>query len=150
MVGGVDDAKAHRRSVRASRFRRSLGGAAVHHHIRAEVTERRTELLAALLTIWRWGRITQGIVPGRTLGSFEQWGRWVRDPLLALGCKDPADRVIRTCPSRLAASTMMLGMHWIRKGAVANTSPHNWRSSQVRGWPGTSSRAKRPARQHVK
>jgi hypothetical protein len=61
--------------------------------IRAEVKERRTELLAALLTIWRWGRITQGVVPGRTLGSFEQWCRWVRDPLLALGCRDPADRV---------------------------------------------------------
>ena len=27
------------------------------------------------------------------LGSFEQWCRWVRDPLLALGCKDPAERV---------------------------------------------------------
>jgi hypothetical protein len=61
--------------------------------IRAEVTKRRAELLAALLTIWRWGRITKDIVAGRTLGSFEQWGRWVRDPLLALGCKDPADRV---------------------------------------------------------
>jgi hypothetical protein len=61
--------------------------------IRIEVTERRTELLAALLTIWRWGRIAEGLAPGRTLGSFEQWCRWVRDPLLALGCKDPADRV---------------------------------------------------------
>ena len=29
--------------------------------IRAEVTARRTELLAALLTIWRWGRITTDI-----------------------------------------------------------------------------------------
>jgi hypothetical protein len=61
--------------------------------IRIEVTERRTELLAALLTIWRWGRITDGIAPGRTLGSFEQWCEWVRNPLLELGCRDPADRV---------------------------------------------------------
>jgi len=61
--------------------------------IRIEVTERRAELLAALLTIWRWGRITDGIAPGRTLGSFEQWCEWVRDPLLELGCRDPADRV---------------------------------------------------------
>ena len=61
--------------------------------IRAEVTARRTELLAALLTIWRWGRIATDIEPGLPLGSFEQWCRWVRDPLLALGCQDPAERV---------------------------------------------------------
>jgi hypothetical protein len=61
--------------------------------IRVEVTERRTELLAALLTIWRWGRIATGIEPGIALGSFGQWCRWVRDPLLALGCQDPVERV---------------------------------------------------------
>ena len=61
--------------------------------IRAEVTARRTELLAALLTIWRWGRIATDIDAGLPLGSFEQWCRWVRDPLLALGCQDPAERV---------------------------------------------------------
>jgi hypothetical protein len=61
--------------------------------IRAEVSERRTELLAALLTIWRWGRIATDIRAGISLGSFEQWCRWVRDPLLALGCQDPAERV---------------------------------------------------------
>ena len=33
--------------------------------IRAEVRERRPELLAALLTIWRWGRIATDIKPGR-------------------------------------------------------------------------------------
>jgi hypothetical protein len=61
--------------------------------IRAEVMERRSELLAALLTIWRWGRLTTDIKRGLPLGSFEQWCRWVRDPLLALGCQDPAERV---------------------------------------------------------
>jgi hypothetical protein len=61
--------------------------------IRAEVTDRRRELLAALLTIWRWGRIMVDIKPGLPLGSFEQWCRWVRDPLLALGCQDPVGRV---------------------------------------------------------
>ena len=64
--------------------------------IRADVTHRRTELLAAALTIWRWGRTAHDIVPGRTLGSFERWCGWVRDPLLALGCKDPANRVRET------------------------------------------------------
>ena len=61
--------------------------------IRAEVRARRTELLAALLTIWRWGRLATDIKPGLPLGSFEQWCRWVRDPLLALGCQDPVERV---------------------------------------------------------
>jgi hypothetical protein len=53
-------------------------------NIRAEVTARRKELLAALLTIWRWGRIAADIKSGLPLSSFEQWGQWVRDPLLAL------------------------------------------------------------------
>jgi hypothetical protein len=62
-------------------------------NIRAEVTVRRKELLAALLTIWRFGRIAPDIEAGIPLGSFEQWCRWVRDPLRALGCQDPAERV---------------------------------------------------------
>jgi hypothetical protein len=61
--------------------------------IRAEVTQRRPELLAALVTIWRWGRIATNIKPGLALGSFAQWCRWVRDPLLALGCQDPVERI---------------------------------------------------------
>jgi hypothetical protein len=61
--------------------------------IRIEVTENRDRLLAAALTIWRWGRIRADLPVGRPLGSFEQWGRWVRDPLLALGCQDAADRI---------------------------------------------------------
>jgi hypothetical protein len=61
--------------------------------IRAEVARRRPELLAALLTIWKWGRTASGIMPGRALGSFETWCRWVRDPLLALDCQDPVLRI---------------------------------------------------------
>ena len=49
--------------------------------------------MAALLTIWRWGRLATDIKRGLPLGSFEQWCRWVRDPLLALGCQDPVERV---------------------------------------------------------
>jgi hypothetical protein len=52
----------------------------------------RARLLSAVLTIWRWGR-QNPTVRGIPLGSFEQWGVWVRDPLLALGCPDPVDRV---------------------------------------------------------
>ena len=61
-----------------------------------EALARRGELLAALLTIWRRGRhqeAADALVPGKTLGSFETWCRWVRDPLLALGCMDPVARV---------------------------------------------------------
>jgi hypothetical protein len=55
---------------------------------------RRAELLAACLTIWRWGRQNANTLKrGKALGSFGQWGEWVRDPLLALGCHDPAERV---------------------------------------------------------
>lgn len=61
--------------------------------IRTVVTERRMELLAACLTIWRWGRQHPSLPKGGEIGSFGQWCRWVRDPLLALGCTDPAARI---------------------------------------------------------
>jgi hypothetical protein len=85
--------------------------------IRKEVTERRTELLAALLTIWRWGMMTD-IRPGRTLGSFEQWCRWVRDPLLALGCQDPAERICEAKgrDGRRQALADLFNIWWDRHG----------------------------------
>jgi hypothetical protein len=52
----------------------------------------RSEMVGALLTIWRWGRQNR-LEPGVPLGSFEQWALWCRDPLLALGCVDPARRI---------------------------------------------------------
>ena len=58
----------------------------------AEMFERRAELLAACLTIWRWGLQTN-VRRGKPLGSFEQWARWCRDPLLALGCQDAVERI---------------------------------------------------------
>jgi hypothetical protein len=61
--------------------------------IRKEVTDRRNDLLAAALTIWRWGRQASEVSPGRPWGSYEQWSRWVRDPLLTLDCLDPAERI---------------------------------------------------------
>jgi hypothetical protein len=64
-------------------------------NLRAEVLAKRPELLAALLTIWRWGRLTASLKSGKPLGSFERWTRWVRDPLLALGCKDVVEQVSR-------------------------------------------------------
>ncbi len=59
-----------------------------------QVERRRAELLAAVLTIWRWGRLnTTALKRGKPLGSFERWAEWCRDPLVALGCRDPVERI---------------------------------------------------------
>jgi bifunctional DNA primase/polymerase-like protein len=59
-----------------------------------DIAAARADLLTDALTIWRWGRQTTGMVLcGRPLGSYEVWSGWVRDPLLALGMRDPVDRV---------------------------------------------------------
>jgi hypothetical protein len=60
----------------------------------AEIELRRAELLAAALTIWRYGRQNvASLTRGETLGSFETWCDWVRDPLLTLGCADPVGQI---------------------------------------------------------
>jgi hypothetical protein len=56
------------------------------------IRENRAALLTAILTIWRWGRLNP-IKSGLPIGSFEQWADWCRDPLLALGCCDPIQRI---------------------------------------------------------
>jgi len=59
-----------------------------------ETIAAREALLLDVLTIWRWGRLLGDALPaGRPLGSFNEWSRWCRDPLVALGCRDPAQRV---------------------------------------------------------
>ena len=58
------------------------------------VQARRPELLAAALTIWRWGRQNPcNTSRGLHLGSFGEWAEWVRDPLIELGCADPMQRI---------------------------------------------------------
>lgn len=58
------------------------------------IERRRAELLAAALTIWRHGRQNATALPrGKPLGSYETWAQWCRDPLLALGCSDPVERI---------------------------------------------------------
>ena len=62
-----------------------------------DVLRQRGDLLRAVLTIWRWGRQNEnGLTKGKPFGSFSQWCRWVRDPLLTLGCRDPAERIAAT------------------------------------------------------
>jgi hypothetical protein len=59
-----------------------------------DIANRRGELLAAVLTIWRWGRQNEEILTnGRPMGGFENWCKQVRDPLLTLGCRDPVERI---------------------------------------------------------
>ena len=59
-----------------------------------EIERCRAELLAAVLTIWRWGRQNVADLDrGKPLGSFETWAEWCRDPLLTLGCRDPVERI---------------------------------------------------------
>lgn len=63
----------------------------------ADIREHRTELLAASITIWRWGRHNQHtLTRGVALGGYGQWASWVRDPLLTLGCADPVARIGET------------------------------------------------------
>jgi hypothetical protein len=62
-----------------------------HEDFKTSIKARRTELLGAVLTIWRWDR-QASLKRGMPLGSFEQWASWCRDPLLALGCVDPVQR----------------------------------------------------------
>src|SRR5262245_24267581 len=52
----------------------------------------RATLLAAALTIWRWGRQTK-LDPGKPLGSYELWAQSCPGPLLNLGMRDPVDRI---------------------------------------------------------
>jgi|SRR5215469_4547002 hypothetical protein len=59
----------------------------------ADIECRRAELLSAVLTIWRFGRQNAGrLGAGGALGSYADWARWCRDPLLELDCRDPVDR----------------------------------------------------------
>ena len=59
-----------------------------------QIERHRAELLAAILTIWRWGRQNAtGLIRGKPLGSFETWAEWCRDPFVTLGCRDPVERI---------------------------------------------------------
>ena len=72
---------------------------------------RRKELIAAVLTIWRFGRTSPVIKEGMPIGSFETWAAWCRDPLFTLGCPDPVPRLCQEKerdPARLAMKDLFL------------------------------------------
>jgi hypothetical protein len=89
----------------------------------AEVKDRREELLIAALTIWRWGRQSKPDA-GLPIGSFGQWSRWVRDPLLALGCKDPALRIreAKQIDASKEATRAVFELWWARHPSKDNPS----------------------------
>jgi putative DNA primase/helicase len=77
----------------------------------------RANLLAAALTIWRWGRQSQ-LKPGKSLGSYEVWAQWCRDPLLALGMRDPVDRIaeIKAADPKRRALIAIFDQWWTSHG----------------------------------
>jgi hypothetical protein len=83
----------------------------------ASIQKHRAELLADVLTIWRWGRQNSAaLLRGRPLGSFETWCEWVRDPLLTLGCADPVERIseVKGKDQRRGRAVEILSTWWDR------------------------------------
>jgi hypothetical protein len=81
----------------------------------ADTERRRPELLAALLMIWRWGRQQGGALPhGEELGTYTDWCRWIRDPLVALGCADVVKRIgeLAEADPKAAAIGELYGVWW--------------------------------------
>lgn len=121
-----------------------------------ELLADRADLLRDVLTVWRWGRQAGDALPrGLALGSFEQWCRWCRDPLLALGCQDPVKRVADAKlndPRRRAVAELFHAWHKAHGSevvtvatlapsvqAVANPDrkPRQWLTARIRRLAGT-------------
>jgi hypothetical protein len=91
------------------------------HDLRRE----RAELLTAGLTIWRYGRIHEkSIAEGKALGAYEDWTRWVRDPLLDLGCKDPVTRMetAKSLDPKRKKIAAIFSTWWREHGSAAVTA----------------------------
>lgn len=89
------------------------------HDLRDEALRRRPVLVSALLTIIRWGHSWQEESPGpweraadaKPLAGYRRWCRVVRDPLVALGLKDPVlsvDDVRATDDQEEGLSTLLM------------------------------------------
>jgi hypothetical protein len=90
-----------------------------------QVEQQRAELLTAILTIWRWGRQEATAVPrGKPLGSFETWAEWCRDPLVALGCCDPVERIeaLKARDPRRQRIADLFHAWWQHHGAIPITA----------------------------
>jgi hypothetical protein len=85
------------------------------------IQRRRAELLTAGLTIWRWGCQNAAVLPrGKPLGSFETWAEWCRDPFVALGCRDPVERIeaLKAIDPRRQRIAELFRLWWEHHGAT--------------------------------
>ncbi|WP_376091229.1 hypothetical protein ACE7GA_21345 [Roseomonas sp. CCTCC AB2023176] len=90
----------------------------------ADTLADRARLLSAALTVWRWGRQRgAALKPGKPMGSFGTWARWCRDPLLALGCQDPAVRIAeaKAADPRRQAIGELFAAWWATHGTAEVT-----------------------------
>jgi hypothetical protein len=122
------------------------------------IKRKRIDLLVAALTIWRWGRqqAESNLEHGKALGSFEVWAKWVRDPLLTLGCPDPIERlkeIKANDPSRQRAADLFTTWWECHQGSPVKVSELdqrvidvidpgekrslNWRAARVAEFVGT-------------
>jgi putative DNA primase/helicase len=98
-----------------------------------QIERRRADLLGAVVTIWRWGRQNASALRrGKSLGSFETWAEWCRDPYIALGCFDPVDRVesLKANDPRRQRIAELFRTWWDHHGATPVTA--NQLAEQVR------------------
>lgn len=105
----------------------------------ARAIAQRRELVAALLHLARWGQSVRGTLP--PLGSFEEWSRRVRDPLVALGMADPCaclDLLHKEDPERETAFEVMsewqraFGVEAVTVAAAIRTATETAGSSRLR------------------
>jgi hypothetical protein len=91
----------------------------------ADVERRRAALLSAVATIWRFGRQNaRNLQVGRPLGSYSSWTRWVRDPLLTLGCRDPVERFEELAAADpLRQEEIAIFTAWSKQGSASASSP---------------------------
>ena len=102
---------------------------------------RRTQLLAAALTIWRFGRQNAAeLTRGSPFGSFECSVKWCRDSVARhLGCRDPVERVDACCrrPDRSASpARILLEVDAGPGGSITAPLPADRQPTRRRCWKG--------------
>jgi hypothetical protein len=79
-----------------------------------DASELRSNFVCAALTIMQWYVASSERVKVRPFGSFEDWSRLVREPVVALGLPDPVDsiRVLEAAdPERAQLRSMLAAVH---------------------------------------